>query len=88
MLVFPNLEAGNAAYKLLSHLGNAELIGPILMGMSKPVHILQMGAEVNDIVKVAAIAIVDAQERNPARAQETTASVAVDRLWGEERARQ
>jgi malate dehydrogenase (oxaloacetate-decarboxylating)(NADP+) len=74
VLIFPNLEAGNAAYKLLAHLGNAELIGPILMGTSKPVHILQMGAEVNDIVKVAAIAIVDAQERNPARAGEAVVS--------------
>ncbi|MBS1871622.1 MAG: NADP-dependent malic enzyme [Acidobacteria bacterium] len=65
VLVFPNLEAGNVAYKLLSKLGNAELIGPILMGLSKPVHVLQRGAEVNDIVKVTAIAVVDAQELQP-----------------------
>jgi malate dehydrogenase (oxaloacetate-decarboxylating)(NADP+) len=63
VLVFPNLEAGNVAYKLLARIGGAEAIGPILMGMSHPVHVLQRGAEVNDIVNVAAIAVVDAQER-------------------------
>ena len=62
VLVFPTLEAGNVAYKLLSRLGGAEAIGPILMGLSKPVHVLQTGAEVNDIVNVAAVAVVDAQE--------------------------
>jgi len=50
------------AYKLLARLGGAEAIGPILMGLSKPVHVLQRGAEVNEIVNVAAIAAVDAQE--------------------------
>jgi malate dehydrogenase (oxaloacetate-decarboxylating)(NADP+) len=63
VLIFPNLEAGNVAYKLLARIGGAEAIGPILMGMSHPVHVLQRGAEVNDIVNVAAIAVVDAQER-------------------------
>jgi malate dehydrogenase (oxaloacetate-decarboxylating)(NADP+) len=62
VLVFPNLEAGNIAYKLLARIGGCEVIGPILMGTSKPVHVLQRGAEVNDIVNVAAIAAVDAQE--------------------------
>ena len=62
VLVFPNLEAGNIAYKLLAHIGGADLIGPILMGLSKPAHVLQRGAEVNDIVNMAAIAVVDAQE--------------------------
>ena len=62
VLIFPNLEAGNIAYKLLARLGGAETIGPILMGLSKPLHVLQRGAEVNDIVSVAAIAVVDAQE--------------------------
>jgi malate dehydrogenase (oxaloacetate-decarboxylating)(NADP+) len=66
VLIFPNLEAGNVAYKLLARIGGAEAFGPILMGMSKPVHVLQYGAEVNDIVNVAAIAVVDAQEREMA----------------------
>jgi len=61
VLIFPNLEAGNIAYKLLSRIGGAEVIGPILMGLSKPVHVLQRGAEVSDIVKMAAIAVVEAQ---------------------------
>jgi malate dehydrogenase (oxaloacetate-decarboxylating)(NADP+) len=61
VLVFPNLEAGNIAYKLLARIGRADLIGPILMGMSKPVHVLQRGCEVGDIVKMAAIAVVEAQ---------------------------
>jgi malate dehydrogenase (oxaloacetate-decarboxylating)(NADP+) len=62
VLVFPNLEAGNIAYKLLRHIGGAELIGPLLTGLVKPVHVLQRGSEVNDIVYVAAVAVVDAQE--------------------------
>ncbi len=69
VLVFPNLEAGNIAYKLLARIGGCEVIGPILMGVSKPVHVLQRGAEVNDIVNVAAIAVVDAQESNPGTGQ-------------------
>ena len=62
VLVFPNLEAGNIAYKLLHRIGGCELIGPLLTGLSKPVHVLQRGSEVNDIVHVAAVAVVDAQE--------------------------
>jgi len=62
VLVFPNLESGNIAYKLLMRIGGCEAIGPILMGLSQPVHVLQRGCEVNDIVNVAAIAVVDAQE--------------------------
>ncbi|MCE5311187.1 MAG: NADP-dependent malic enzyme [Acidobacteriales bacterium] len=62
VLIFPNLEAGNVAYKLLMRIGGAEAIGPILMGLSKTVHVLQRGAEVNEIVNMAAIAVVDAQE--------------------------
>ncbi len=61
VLVFPNLEAGNIAYKLLQRIGGAECIGPLLTGLSKPVHVLQRGSEVNDIVHVAAVAVVDAQ---------------------------
>jgi len=69
VLIFPDLEAGNIAYKLLNRIGGCEVIGPILMGMSRPVHVLQRGAEVNEIVNMAAIAVVDAQEacaRKPA----------------------
>jgi malate dehydrogenase (oxaloacetate-decarboxylating)(NADP+) len=62
VLVFPDLTSGNIAYKLLMRIGGAEAIGPILMGMSKPVHVLQRGAEVEDIVNIASIAVVDAQE--------------------------
>jgi len=62
VLIFPNLEAGNIAYKLLHRIGGMELIGPLLTGLSKPVHVLQRGSEVNDIVHVAAVAVIDAQE--------------------------
>jgi malate dehydrogenase (oxaloacetate-decarboxylating)(NADP+) len=62
ILIFPNLEAGNIAYKLVENIGKTEAIGPILMGLSKPVHVLQRGDEVNDIVNMAAIAVTDAQE--------------------------
>ncbi|WP_338729443.1 NADP-dependent malic enzyme [Haladaptatus sp. DJG-WS-42] len=64
VLVFPNLEAGNIAYKLLQRLGGAEAIGPMLVGMDKPVHVLQRGDEVKDIVNLASVAVVDAQENN------------------------
>jgi malate dehydrogenase (oxaloacetate-decarboxylating)(NADP+) len=62
VLIFPNLDAANAAYKLLWRLGGAEAIGPILQGMAKPVHVLQRGVDVSDIVNMAAIAVVDGQE--------------------------
>ncbi len=61
ILIFPDLSSGNICYKLLHHLGGAEAIGPILMGMNKPVHVLQRGDSVDDIVKMAAIAVVDVQ---------------------------
>ncbi|HUX34280.1 MAG TPA: phosphate acyltransferase, partial [Gemmatimonadaceae bacterium] len=64
VLIFPNLGAGNIAYKLLIHLGGATAIGPILVGMRRPVHVLERGAEVQDIVNMAAVAVVDAQERS------------------------
>ena len=66
VLIFPNLSAGNIAYKLLHHLGGATAIGPILVGMAQPVHILEQGAEVQEIVNMAAVAVMDAQERNKA----------------------
>ena len=62
VLIFPSLEAANIAYKLLARIGGAEAIGPILMGLSRPVHVLQRGAEVSDIVNMATIAVVDAQK--------------------------
>jgi malate dehydrogenase (oxaloacetate-decarboxylating)(NADP+) len=63
VLIFPTLSAGNIAYKLLNHLGGATAIGPILAGMSRPVHVLERGASVQNIVNMAAVAVVDAQER-------------------------
>jgi malate dehydrogenase (oxaloacetate-decarboxylating)(NADP+) len=63
VLIFPNLSAGNIAYKLLNHLGGATAIGPILVGMRRPVHVLERGADVQDIVNMSAVAVVDAQER-------------------------
>lgn len=69
VLIAPSLEAGNIAYKLLWRLGGCETIGPILMGFSQPVHVLQRGCEVNDIVNMAALAVVEAQTVNPAPPQ-------------------
>jgi malate dehydrogenase (oxaloacetate-decarboxylating)(NADP+) len=63
VLIFPNLEASNIACKLLgSVVGGAEAVGPILMGMAKPVHLLARGAEVEEIVNMTTIAVVDAQD--------------------------
>lgn len=63
-LIFPDLTSGNIAYKLLSEMGGAEAIGPILLGMNKPVHILQLGSNIRDIVNMVAIAVVDVQSEN------------------------
>lgn len=60
-LIFPNLSSANIAYKLLMEIGGAETIGPILLGMKKPVHILQLGSSIREIVNMTAIAVVDAQ---------------------------
>ena len=62
-LVFPNLDAANITYKLLKELNKAESIGPIMIGMNKPVHILQLDASVDEIVNMVTVAVVDAQER-------------------------
>ena len=62
-LIFPNLESANITYKLLKELNNAESVGPIMMGMRKPVHILQLHASVDEIVNMTAIAVIDAQQK-------------------------
>jgi len=62
-LIFPNLESGNIAYKLLQEMGGAEAVGPILLGLKKPVHVLQLGSSVREIVNMITIAVVDAQEK-------------------------
>lgn len=62
-MIFPNLDSANITYKLMKELNKADSIGPILLGMRKPVHILQLGASVEEIVNIAAVAVVDAQEK-------------------------
>ena len=62
-LIFPNLESANITYKLLKELNKAESIGPIMMGLRRPVHILQLGASVDEIVNMTAVAVVDAQQK-------------------------
>ncbi len=76
VLAFPNLGAANACYKLLARLGGATAIGPILLGMRSPVHILQRGSDTGDIVNLTSIAVVDAQER---RTRETPLQAGEDR---------
>jgi malate dehydrogenase (oxaloacetate-decarboxylating)(NADP+) len=61
--IFPNLAAGNIAYKLMQELGGAEAIGPVLMGLNKPVHVLQLGSSVREIVNMITLAVVDAQNK-------------------------
>ena len=70
-LIFPNLDAGNSTYKLIKELNKSESVGPIMMGMNKPVHILQLGASVEEIVNMSAVAVVDAQEKER-RAKQTS----------------
>jgi malate dehydrogenase (oxaloacetate-decarboxylating)(NADP+) len=62
VLIFPDLQSSNIAFKLLTRIGEATALGPILMGLSQPVHLLQRGAEVEDIVNITALAVVEAQE--------------------------
>jgi malate dehydrogenase (oxaloacetate-decarboxylating)(NADP+) len=69
-LIFPNLAAGNITYNLLKELGAADAIGPILLGLNKPVHILQLGSSVRSIVNMSTIAVVDAQIKNQTATQE------------------
>jgi malate dehydrogenase (oxaloacetate-decarboxylating)(NADP+) len=62
-LIFPNLDAANITYKLIKELNNSESIGPIILGLDKPVHVFQLGASVEEMVNMAAVAVVDAQEK-------------------------
>ena len=64
ILIFPNLDAANITYKLMKELKEALSIGPILMGLSEPIHVLQLGASVEEIVNMSAIAVIDAQSKN------------------------
>ncbi len=61
VLIFPDLNSGNIAYKFMARIGQATVIGPVLMGMKKSIHVLQRGATVDDIVNMTAIAVVDAE---------------------------
>ncbi len=63
-LIFPNLDAANTNYKVIKELDNAMSIGPIMMGMSKAVHVLQLGASVEEMVNMSAVAVVDAQKKS------------------------
>jgi malate dehydrogenase (oxaloacetate-decarboxylating)(NADP+) len=63
-LIFPNLAAGNIAYNLMKELETADAIGPILLGLKRPVHILQLGSSVRGIVNMSVIAVVDAQQKS------------------------
>jgi len=63
-LIFPSLSAGNIAYKMMQEIGHAEAIGPIVMGLKKPIHVLQLSSTVREIVDMTAIAVVDAQTHN------------------------
>ncbi len=67
VLIFPNLAAGNVAYNLLQEVGNAEAVGPILIGLRKPVHILQLGSQVRSIYNMVVIAVLDAQTRGKSK---------------------
>ena len=62
-LIFPNLASGNVAYNLLKEVGGADAIGPILLGLKKPVHVLQLGSSVRSIVNMAIVAVIDAQTK-------------------------
>jgi malate dehydrogenase (oxaloacetate-decarboxylating)(NADP+) len=64
VLIFPNLDAANITYKLMKEMKEALSIGPILMGLSEPIHVLQLGASVEEIVNMSAIAVIDAQSKN------------------------
>jgi malate dehydrogenase (oxaloacetate-decarboxylating)(NADP+) len=75
VLVFPSLESANIAYKLLARLGKAKAIGPILLGMGAPVHVLQTGDEVNNIVQIASVAVMDAMRRAEVEVEKKSSKV-------------
>ncbi len=70
VLIFPNLAAGNIAYNLLQEIGGADSIGPILLGLKKPVHVLQLGSSIRSIYNMVVIAVVDAQSKNKTNVEE------------------
>ena len=70
VLIFPNLAAGNIAYNLLQEIGGADSVGPILLGLKKPVHVLQLGSSIRSIYNMVVIAVVDAQSKSKANIQE------------------
>lgn len=78
VLIFPNLAAGNVAYNLLKEIGEADAVGPILLGLKKPVHVLQLGSSVRSIINVANIAVLDAQAKSKTN---TTEEVAKTNWW-------
>ena len=77
-LIFPNLASGNIAYNLMKELETADAVGPILLGLNKPVHILQLGSSVRSILNMALIAVVDAQIKSK---NETEEIVKKSRWW-------
>ena len=81
-LIFPNLAAGNIAYNLLKEVGGADAIGPILLGLKKPVHVLQLGSSVRSIINMALIAVVDAQMKTPSN---TVQEVQKTKWWKRKR---
>jgi malate dehydrogenase (oxaloacetate-decarboxylating)(NADP+) len=73
VLIFPDLNSANIAYKLMGRIGGAETIGPVLLGMDKPIHVLQRGSEAADVVNLTALAVVDAQRRGKSLIQQEKA---------------
>jgi malate dehydrogenase (oxaloacetate-decarboxylating)(NADP+) len=78
VLIFPNLSAGNISHNLLQELGGADSIGPILLGLKKPVHLLQLGSSIRSIYNMVVIAVVDAQAKSKANVEEV---VKKSRWW-------
>ena len=62
-MIFPNLESANITYKLMKELNKNQSVGPILLGLKEPIHVLQLGASVDEIVNMAAVAVIDAQQK-------------------------